>query len=87
MSTVLNWDKSFKVDTNSFHPKNPNRGIPQLDSDCNIYTDGSRLGPNQSGAAVSVWKKVNHFGHDLERPLPGHGKNLVPLRRFFYFPL
>ena len=57
MSSVLSWDKSFQVDTNSFHPKNPKQGIPKLDSDCNIYTDGSRLGPNQSGAAVSVCKK------------------------------
>ena len=57
-----------------FHPKNPKRGIPKLDSNCNIYTDGSRLGAQQSGAAVSVWKKASHFGHDLERLLPGHDK-------------
>ena len=74
MSTVLSWDKSFKVDSNSFSPNNPKRGIPQLDTDCNIYTDGSRLGPNQSGAAVSVWTKAINNGRAIERPLSGHDK-------------
>merc|ERR1712110_205508 len=68
MVPQYNWDNKFIIDKYSWSPNNPKRGIPKLDSDCNIYTDGSYLGEHRSGAGVSVWKKIDHYGHALEIP-------------------
>ena len=34
------WGNKYTVDTISFCVTNKKRGVPQIDSDCNIYTDG-----------------------------------------------
>ena len=74
MSTVFNWDKGFTVDKASFDGSNPKKGVPNLKADCNIYTDGSRLGEYRSGAAMSVWKKHTEWTREVERPIPNHDK-------------
>ena len=74
MATVFNWDKGYKIDTYSYDESNPKKGVPHLKADCNIYTDGSRLGEYRSGAAFSVWKKHTDWTHQVERPLPNHDK-------------
>ena len=74
MVAVFNWDKKYHVDRHSWDDSNPKKGVPQLSSDSNLYTDGSRLGPYQSGAALSVWKRTERGGHKLEVPIPNHDK-------------
>ena len=74
MSCRYNWNKLYKIDKFSYSTRNPKKGIPQLSSDCNIYTDGSVLGPYRSGAAVSVWHKRERYGKPYEIPLPNHDK-------------
>ena len=43
-------------------------------TDCNIYSDGSRLSSYRSGAAISVWRKVERYSRLSEIPLPNHDK-------------
>ena len=38
MSTGFNWDRRYEVDTYSFDEGNPKKGVPNLETDCNIYT-------------------------------------------------
>ena len=35
------WNHEYKVDEHSWHKDNKLRGVPQVDSDANLYTDGS----------------------------------------------
>ena len=55
------WNNKYSVDTHSFSPLNKNRGVPQIDSDCNIYTDGSKQDSGLSGAGVAVFKCLRQF--------------------------
>ena len=74
LTKTFNWNKFYKIDSYSFSVENPKRGFPTLETDCNIYTDGSRLGPFRSGAAISVWKTHVENETRVERPIPGHDK-------------
>ena len=74
MSALFNWDRKYKIETSSFDQENPKKGVPTLHTDCNIYTDGSRLGQYRAGAAISVWKKHEAYTRFIERPIPNHDK-------------
>ena len=50
------WNNLFKVDTNSYSPDNKNRGKEIIDTDYNIYTDGSKQASGLSGAGFRVFK-------------------------------
>merc|ERR1712110_1110947 len=82
MVAQYNWDNKFTIDKYSWSPNNPKRGIPKLDSDCNIYTDGSYLGEHRSGAGVSVWKTIDYNGHAMEIPFSSQGQDHS--KRSFY---
>ena len=74
IAAMSNFDKKFTVDTYSYDPRNPDKGIPQLETDCNLYTDGSRFGPYRCGAGLSVWKIHNDNGKKTERTIVGQDK-------------
>ena len=74
MSRRFNLDRGYVIDKFSYDNENPKKGVPNLNHDCNIYTDGSRLGAYRSGAAFSVWKRHNQYGHPIERPIPNHDR-------------
>ena len=49
------WDKGFHIDTYSWSCFNERKGTPRIDTDANIYTDGSILEGNRAGAGMAVW--------------------------------
>ena len=61
------WHNKYTVDTYSYCPTNRKRGVPLIDSDCNIYTDGSKQDSGLSGAGVAVFKSLRQYFGDRER--------------------
>ena len=74
LAAVSNFDKKFVIDTSSYDPQNAKKGIPTLNTDCNLYTDGSRFGPYRCGAGLSVWKIHNKNGGKSESAISTHDK-------------
>ena len=63
------WERLYKVDQESMDPKNKRKyGIPKCDSDCNIYTDGSKQADGFAGAGMTVWKVLPKYGATTEFP-------------------
>lgn len=60
------WNKQYMVDKASYDPTNKKRGKPVNDTCGNLYTDGSRLGDEQSGAGFCAFRVRNHFGKRIE---------------------
>ena len=58
------WNKEFQIDERSWSHMNENRGIPKIDSDMNLFTDGSLTeDEGLSGAGLVVLKpKTNRLG-------------------------
>ena len=58
------WDKQYHIDTHSWSCFNDKRGTPRIDSDSNIYTDGSlQTDTDLSGAGMIVYlPKTNRLG-------------------------
>ena len=57
------WDKKFHFDTYSWSCLNERKGIPRIDSDANIYTDGSKQDDGRAGAGMAVLvPKTNRTG-------------------------
>ena len=74
MTACFNWNKKYTVDSYSYDYSNKKRGIPILETDCNLYSDGSRFGNYRCGAGLSVWKVHNLYGQKVERPIEGHDR-------------
>ena len=52
------WNNLYKVDSQSYSPNNKNMGKEIIDSDFNVYTDGSKQESGLSGAGLSAFKTV-----------------------------
>ena len=72
MTACFNWNKRYVVDKYSYDFDNKRRGVPILETDCNIYSDGSRFGSYRCGAGLSVWKTHIEYGRKIERAIPRH---------------
>ena len=72
------WKRSFSIDEESYNPLNKRKyGVPKCDSDCNLYTDGSKQSDGSAGAGLSVWKVFRHNGaYTTESPYMDYSYHL-----------
>ena len=77
MTAIHEFNKEFKIDSYSWVKANPNRGTPLLDSDVNLYTDGSKQKRFQSGAGLCAFEIVKSDNRKFE-------SWLIPANRSFY---
>ena len=66
MPTVHHFNKKYKVDTYSYSLQNPRKGLPKLDSDVNIYTDGSKIKRYQTGAGICAYEVLRNYNRKFE---------------------